>query len=474
MSDRTPAPVHAYADDALGDHDAVGLAAAIRAGDVSRAEVLEAAIARAAVVDPDLRAIRTEGYDRARSAPEVEGPFSGVPTFVKDNTDLEGLPTCHGSAAFQPPHPAKATGAPARQLLSTGLVALGKSSLPEFGLTASTEYAAVFGTPATRNPWNTDHSVGASSGGSAALVAAGVVPIAHANDGGGSIRIPAAVNGLVGLKCTRARMLDGPGVRQLPVNLIGEGVVTRTVRDTAVYVAAAERFQANRKLPLIGLVEGPSTRRLRIGVVRADVRGRAVHHETEAVVNSAADVLAGLGHEVVEMRLDLDPGFIDDFKLYWAFLALVLPASLKASHRSSFKYADLDPFTKGLGAFARRRPHAIPGAVRRLRAAQALYDAHFADLDVMLSPVLAHPAPRIGEHSPDTPFEELFAKLIDYVSFTPVNNIGGGPGIAVPHGMYGNNLPGAVQLSGARGDERTLLELAFELEEASPFPSIRR
>ncbi|MBB5916523.1 amidase [Nocardia transvalensis] len=460
--------VHAFTDDALGDHDAVSLAAELRAGRLDRREVIAAAIDRVNRVNPRLNAVQAECFDRARAAAPGDGPFAGVPAFVKDNTDVAGLPTCHGSAAFVP-RPARRDGDPAAQFLSAGFVALGKSTLPEFGLTASTEYAD---RPPTRNPWNTGHSAGASSGGSAVLVASGAVPIAHANDGGGSIRIPAAVNGLVGLKPTRCRLLDQPGVRALPVHLVAEGVLTRTVRDTAHYLAAAERFRPNRDLPPVGLLEGPTGRPLRIGLIRHDILGRGVHPETDAVLDSAARVFAAAGHEVTETRLRVDPGFVEDFKTYWALFAVVMSAAFTATHPGSFRPWKLDPFTKGLAGKVLRGPRAVAPAVRRLRAGTALYDEHFAELDVMLTPVLSHPAPRIGEHAPGQPFPELFGKLIDYVGFTPFNNVGGGPAISVPHGLTSGNLPGSVHLSAPRGRERDLLDLAYQLEAADPFPKI--
>jgi len=202
------------------------------------------------------------------------------------------------------------------------------------------------------------------------------------------------------------------------------------------------------------------------------VLGRPVHQETGAVLDSAVKALAELGHEIREVRLDLDARFVEDFKLYWALFAVLLSASSKAGYGRSFRPRDLDPFTKGLAGLVRQGPLELVPAVRRLRGATALYDAHFTDLDVLMSPVLSHPAPLLGEMAPDRPFEETFAKLVDYVGFTPINNIGGGPGISVPHGLFSNGLPGSVQLSAARGGERTLLELAYELEEISPFPKI--
>ncbi|MGF0318089.1 amidase [Nocardia fluminea] len=460
--------VHGFTDDALGTLDAVGVAAALRAGEVSRSEVLEAAIARTRRVDPSLDAVQVTCFDRAASSPETAGVFAGVPAFVKDNTDIAGLPSCHGSAAFTP-RPATVTSGPGAQFLHSGVIVLGKSTLPEFGLTASTEFT---GRAPTRNPWNPEYSAGASSGGSAALVAAGVVPIAHANDGGGSIRIPAAANGLVGLKTTRNRLLDQPGARKLPVHLVAEGVLTRSVRDTAHYLAAVERFAVNPALTPVGLVEGPSARRLRIGLITDDVLGRPVHADNGAVLASAAKVLEGLGHEIVEMRLDVDPRFVEDFKQYWAVMAAAMALSFRLGHRGYFDPRKLDPFTTGLIGLAKRNPLGVVASTWRLRGGVAAYDRHFAEVDVMLTPVLSHPAPRIGELAPGQPFDALFTKLVDYVGFTPLNNVGGGPGISLPHGLLPSGLPGSVQLAAGRGDERTLLDLAYQLEAASPFPRI--
>ena len=395
-------------------------------------------------------------------------PFSGVPTFVKDDTDVRALPTGHGSAAFMP-RPARRDGPAARQLLGQGLVALGKSRLPEFGLNATTEFA---GQPPVRNPWNLSYSAGGSSGGSAALVASGVVPIAHGNDGGGSIRIPAALTGLVGLKPTRNRLLDRPGARQAPLHLVCEGVLTRSVRDTARYLAGAERFQANPRLERVGLVEGPGARRLRIGVIEHDVFGRQVHQECASVLRSAGEVLAGQGHELVATRLDLHPRSTDDFKLYWAFGAAMMIAVLGAAYGPRFSYRRLEPFTRGLVRHVSRNSRRILPAIRRLRRDGERYEAQFGRFDALLSPVLAHPAPPLGELAPDRPFAELFSKLTDYVAFTPINNVSGGPAIALPHGLMASGLPGSVQLAARRGGERTLLELAYELEAASPFPRI--
>ena len=460
--------VHCFGDDALGFADAVGVAGAIRAGLVSREEVIEAAIARVERIEPHLHSVQVRCFGRARSDGTTAGTFFGVPSFVKDDTDVYGLPSGHGSAAFAA-RPARTDAAPARQFLAQGFALLGKSKLPEFGLTASTEYAD---RAPTRNPWNTEHSAGGSSGGAGALVACGAVPIAHGNDGAGSIRIPAAVNGLVGMKMTRCRLLDQAGVRQAPVNFVSEGVLTRSVRDTAYYLAAAERYHAHPKLEPVGLVEDPAAERLRIGTIAHDVFDRPVHPEIDAVLRSASATLANQGHQLVEMRLGMTPQFVEDFKLYWALTAAAMCGMMAARYGAGFHREHLDPFTRGLTRLFWGNVAGLIPAIRRLRGGTQLYDTHFAHVDVLLTPVLAHPAPKIGEHAPNQPFETLLGKLIDYVAFTPINNVGGGPAIALPHGMMATGLPGSIQLSTPRGGERTLLQLAYELEATSPFPQI--
>ncbi|WP_246372271.1 amidase family protein, partial [Nocardioides pelophilus] len=210
--------VHAFSDDALGDLDAVGIVEHLQAGKVSVQEVVEAAITRTEQVADDLGAVAYADYQRARR--EARNPrggyFAGVPTFVKDNVDVAGMPTMEGTDAWTP-YIAKKDGDFARMYLATGLIPLGKTRLSEYGFSASCEHPRL---GPVRTPWHVDHTAGASSAGSAALVAAGAVPLAHANDGGGSIRIPAAVNGLVGLKPSRGRLAQDAAMRQMPVRIV--------------------------------------------------------------------------------------------------------------------------------------------------------------------------------------------------------------------------------------------------------------
>ena len=457
--------VHAYGDDALAQHDGIALAALIRSGELSGREVIEAALLRADKVDGELHAVQVLAADRALDAAARPGPFSGVPTFVKDNTDVAGLPTNHGSEAFTAP-PAKKDAPLTRTLLSLGLVPLGKSRLPEFGFNASTEFMTQ---EPVRNPWSTGHSAGASSGGSAALVAAGVVPMAHANDGGGSIRIPAAACGLVGLKPTRGRFAAGPLERLLPVNIVGEGVVTRTVRDTAHFFAHAER--PRRSMAPVGLVEGPGAKRLRIGLVLDSVTGVRTDDETRAAVQATAELLTGMGHDVVEMAPPMDASFADDFVLYWGLLGF-LTSRLTGRVVPELDATRFDALTLGLADYYRKHRRDTVGALRRLRASRVAYARAIAGYDAVLSPVLAHTTPEIGHLSPTHPFEELLQRLTEYVTFTPLNNAAGSPAISLPLGATAGGLPIGVHLMAAHGAERTLLELAYELEAAHPFRSL--
>jgi amidase len=461
--------VHAFGDDALADHDAVELARLVRTGEVSPAELADAAVARARTIDSALLPVAFAAYQEPHRSPAAEGAaLFGVPTYLKDNVDLRGMPTGHGTAAFSA-RPARRTSAFAAQFLSTGLTVLGKSRLPEFGLNASTEYASA---EPVRNPWKPTHSPGASSGGSAAMVAAGVVPLAHANDGGGSIRIPAACCGLVGLKPTRGRLVANDQGRRLPIDLITDGVVSRSVRDTAVFFAEAERHHRDTRLPPLGLVEGPGTRPLRIGVV-LDSPTATTDPQTRGTVERTAARLEAMGHQVEPMELPFGPQFAQDFTRYWGLIAFLIAATGKLLVDPHFQARRLDGLTTGLRRTFRREFPQLPRTLRRLRQTEAQYADMFRDRDVVLSPVLAHTPPPIGHLSPNVEFEELLERLHRYVAFTPLNNVTGAPGISLPVGLSEDGLPIGVHASAAHGQERTLLELAFALEADQPWPRIQ-
>jgi amidase len=297
--------VSAFCNDALGNLDGVGIAQKIASGEVRAAEAVEAAITRAKAVNPRLNAIVTDTFDMARREVQktLSGPFAGVPSFIKDTDDVEGVPTLWGSRAL-PDKPIKTSKRFVKQFFALGFICLGKSTLPEFGLTATTEPLS---SGITGNPWNSDYSTGGSSGGSAALVASGVVPIAHGNDGGGSIRIPAACCGLVGLKPSRGRLERVEGDSLLPVNILHQGVLTRTVRDTAAFYASAEKYRRAPKMPEIGTVQGPGKKRLRIAFFTDTLYGSSCHPESADLVHRIGFYSGEIGH-VFRMKSAIDSG----------------------------------------------------------------------------------------------------------------------------------------------------------------------
>ncbi|MCA1008739.1 amidase [Rhodococcus hoagii] len=463
--------VHSFRDDALGDLDATGVAARIASGEVSSREVVEASIERAELVQGPLNGVQFADYERAlrQAGSPRTGVFAGVPTIVKDNVDVAGLPTGQGSAAFTPT-PARRNSDFVDQFLSTGAVSIGKSRLPEFGFSASTEYEHA---DPVRNPWNPEYSAGASSGGSAALVAAGALPFAHANDGGGSIRIPAAACGLVGLKPTRGRTVADATDKTMPIRIISQGVVTRSVRDSARFYAAAERYYRNPKQPPIRLVEGPGSARLRIGVIVDSVTGVPTDDETRKSVQATADLLDSLGHHVEEATLPVDATFMNDFRLYWGFLSFAVLTGGKRMFGPSFDRTGTDNLSRGLDALYRKHLAQTPRMLYRLRRTAHTYSRMFRNYDVVLSPVVSHTTPKIGYLSPAQDFDALLERLVNYAAFTPLNNATGGPAISLPLHQTSTGLPLASHFSANHGDERTLLELAYELEAAKPWARIQ-
>ncbi|MFM9135183.1 MAG: amidase [bacterium] len=454
--------VDVSADDALGNDDVMELLHRLKRREVSAGELREAARDRIRRANEPLNAVV-----RDLDLPASEGgPFAGIPTVLKDNEDLEGFPTLHGSWA-PADRPAASTNPWVRQFLDLGFDPLAKTTLPEFGLTASTE-SSRYG--ATRNAWNVGHSPGGSSGGSATLVASGAIPIAHANDGGGSIRIPAAVCGLVGLKPSRGRLIDLPELDRMPVNLVTQGVVTRTVRDTAYYFAEAERAYRNPALPPIGMVVRPEKQRLRVGILTDSVAGLPVDPETREAVVRVGAVLEGLGHEVSPVGLPAEERFGRDFLRYWALLAFALQKGGSRLLGPGFDASRTEILTQGLSAMFTQQMMRVPVSVRRLMRAAREPDASYAQQDVVVSPVVGHAAPRLGELGPDVPFREQMVRLLRFSSFTPLQNVTGAPAISLPLARTRAGLPIGIQVSAPVGDERRLLSVAYELEQAMPWP----
>jgi amidase len=461
--------VHAFRDDALAHHDAVGLVEELRAGNVTIPEVVEAAIARTEAVTDRLNAVAYADFDgaRERAAAPRGGFFAGVPTFLKDNVDVAGMPTQQGTDAWEP-LARKVDGDFARMYLDTGLLCLGKTQLSEFGFSASAEHPRL---GPVRSPWSLDHTAGASSSGSAALVAAGAVPIAHANDGGGSIRIPAAVNGLVGLKPSRGRLPQDLLMRQMPVRIVSDGVVTRSVRDTAAFFREAERVYRNLRLAPIGDVTRPGPTRLRIAVATEGIAHDASPEVAELTMKTAA-LLEELGHQVTPIANPLPDGLADDFLLYWSMLALVTVRGGKRSFGGSWDPTRLDNLTHGLAGHSARHLHRLPGAIRRLRRMSAFSRDFYREHDVLLTPTLATETPQVGHFAPTADYDTIMDRLLEWVTFTPLQNATGDPAISLPLATTASGLPQGMMLGAGIGREDTLLELAYELEEAAPWARI--
>src|SRR5215831_13394558 len=421
-------------------YDGIGLAQLVARRQVKATELLEEAIARAERLNSKLNAIVYTDYDRARKAAAgkiPKGRYSGVPFLIKDiAAATEGFPSRQGSR-FLPPLPAPRDSYLAAKFKASGLIPFGTTNVPEFGLVASTE-SKLYG-PAN-NPWNLAHSTGGSSGGSAAAVAAGIVPLAHANDGGGSIRIPASANGLVGLKPTRGRLSHGPNFADALDGLANDLVVSRTVRDTAAALDAVRGY-----MPGDPYAEPPGPpsyleaikrkpKQLRIAVTLRKLDGAALHPDCVAATKRAAKLCKELGHIVEEDMPTLDqPSLMTAFQAFWsgglaAGIDMVAQATGRAPAREHFEGLTWSMYLAGKQVTASaylNAKHLINGASREMAR---FHQKH----DVWVMPTLGRPPERNGFFDFDN--EDMmvsFVPQIDYVPFTAMQNVTGQPAINV-------------------------------------------
>lgn len=460
--------VNGYTDDVLAHDDATGVAEKIQQQTYTALDATKAAIARIEKVNPTLNGMAFSCFTEAMldAQRHNQGEFSGVPSLIKDNIDVKGLPTQQGATAFKP-KTATQTDPIAKQFLAQGFTLLGKTTLPEFGFSGTTEYQDG---SHTKNPWHTDYSSGGSSGGSGALVAAGSVPIAHGNDGGGSIRIPASACGLVGLKSSRERLPVSNLAKQLPVNMIADGVLSRSVRDTANFMAAAEQYYHHPKFPPIGRVTGANKQRLRIGLITDAITGEPICDDSLRTLEETVTLLEKLGHTVIPTRIPIEKEFIAGFLNYYGFMGFATATFGKLVFGRSFDAKKLDPLSKGLRKYYQRHFMQTPSAVKMYWHAMRIFKENMRDLDVLLSPVTAYASPKLGYLSPNVPYDTLMQRLTHYGSFTALHNVLGTPAISVPLGFTSEDKrPLGMQFASSLGKEKMLLELAFELEEAQPF-----
>ncbi|MDI3388480.1 amidase [Streptomyces sp. B-S-A8] len=456
--------------------DAHATAAAVRSGERDAKAVTEEAIARIEDRGPGLGAVIHTRFEAARAevaAGLPDGPLHGVPILVKDlGTEVDGLPATGGSRLF-----AAVTARRDSELVAryrrAGAVVLGTTNTPELGLNASTE--PVLHGP-TRNPWSPAHSPGGSSGGSAAAVAAGLVPVAHASDGGGSIRIPAAACGLFGLKPSRGRVSPAPRPTTLSGLVSGHHAITMTVRDSALLLDVAagplpgDAYAAPEPSAPFAELARRDPGRLRIGLLTELPDGPDVHPECAAAARGAGKLCERLGHDVVQATAHYRPEDVGRTSgvLMGADLVAQIDARLADLGRP-LADDDIEPFTRVLYEHYRALPAAdVSRALRRAQEIGWEAGAAFRECDVLLSPTLARPTPRLGTLDTTRP-ESVYEHASVYAAFTSVHNVTGMPAMSVPFGRDGEGLPLGVQFAAPLGGEGVLLALAGQLERAAPW-----
>jgi amidase len=473
--------------DELAALDATAQAQLVQRGALTPTELVEAAIRRLERLNPELNAVIHPALEGARTlaaaADLPRGPLRGVPFLMKDIGGAEaGRPSHCGmrflkKAGWTEPADSYFT----QKVRAAGLVSLGRTNLPELALLPTSEPEA-YG--ATRNPWNARHSAGGSSGGAAAAVAAGIVPAAHASDGGGSIRGPASMCGLVGLKPTRARCSFGPGVGERWSGFSVEFALTRTVRDAAALLDVlagpmpGDPYFAPPPARSFATEVGAAPGRLRVGLMRRPPRGGESHAECTAAVDRAARLLAELGHAVEEAH----PEALDDPTSVVTYVTIVATSTARALDAWAEKVGrtvdqdDVEPLTWALAERGREM-----GAVELLAAVEYVhaFGRRLAvwwggGFDLLLTPTQGAPPPELGFiTSTATEPMRAFVRSAPYGTFTLPFNMSGQPAISLPLHWTTAGLPVGVQLVAAFGREDLLLRVAAQLEEAAPWASRR-
>jgi amidase len=466
--------------------DATAQAELVRAGEVCALELVDDAIARVEKLNAELNAVIHPRFEKARAEAArtlPDGPFRGVPLVVKDLlAGIEGDPHHEGmrflrDAGYRADH----TDALAQRYLDAGFVCIGRTNTPELGIVPTTEPEA-YGP--TRNPWDTTRTTGGSSGGSAAAVASGMVAVAHANDGGGSIRIPASCCGLVGLKPSRGRTSLMPDFSVIDDLLIVELCVTRTVRDTAgvldVLQGAAVGDTARAPAPARPYRDevGTDPGKLRIGLLTHNpLESGEIHADCVTAASESARLLESLGHTVEETfpAALIDPALVGHFTTLWAATLVYNLRYWERKVGREITATDVEPLTWTLAEMGRSitAPDYIEAQHAALELGRRVDEWHEGGYDLLLTPTLGEPPVELGTFS--TPDEPLlgFIRAATFVPYTPLANITGAPAISLPLHWNGDNLPIGVQLMSAYGREDVLLRVAGQLEQAQPWADRR-
>ena len=463
--------------------DAIAQAELVRRKEVKALELVDAAIERIERLNPALNAVVTPMYEQARATAKAalpDGPFAGVPFLLKDLlAEYAGVRFTEGSAFLADRYISEHDSELVVRLKRAGLVILGKTNTPEFGILPTTE-PHLFGP--THNPWDTGRTPGGSSGGSAAAVAAGLVAMAHGNDGGGSIRIPASCCGIFGLKPTRGRNPLGPDYGDMYAGLIVEHALTRSVRDSAALLDATSGpdvgdpyWAPPTARPFLDEV-GAGTGRLRIAFTTTAVTGVEVHADCVNAVREAAAMCADLGHELVEVTPEISGDLISqNFIILWSVgCAWTIDDWARQTGRKPTP-DQFEPLTWALYEMGHQQ--SAPAGLLALQDLQKVsrdIARFFIDYDVWLTPTLGEPPVPLGtfDSTPENPLEGLF-RSATFVPFTPICNVTGQPAMSVPLFWNADGLPVGTHFIGRFGDEATLFRLAAQLEAARPWADRR-
>jgi amidase len=442
--------------------DAMGQAELCARGEATAAELWNACHDRIALLNPLLRAAALVVQERPTERP---GPLAGVPFLMKDSSPWPGLGWSIGARLFGSRVTQQQTEY-GKRLAEAGLLCVGKSALSEFGLLASTE-SLLHG--ATLNPWNLACSPLGSSGGSAVAVAAGIVPLAHANDGGGSIRAPAAACGLFGFKPTRGRTVSANRSVSDFADMTSEHCISRSVRDSALFLSLTEDVTRPDR---VGFVREPSPDRLRIGAWTRTMSGEQPEPAVQLAHASAVQLLSELGHTVENIAApDYDMLDLADACYIVAGAAVAnVVETIDRTRAEPVQRDELEPFTWSLvEELAARGPDALPRARAAFARAVANYREATRSFDVLLTPTLGIESSPLGYLSPVLSREVLLERTSRVLAYTPIHNIVGCPAMSVPLHWSEAGLPVGAHFAAAPGQDALLLRLAYELEGARPW-----
>ena len=447
----------------IGMLDAHDQAKLIVGGELQAIDLVNAAILRIEALDGNLAALSYQSFAQARSyalaCQHTSGGLAGVPYLLKDSLEYPGMPTLAGSRS-RGREPASYAYPFARRFDRQGLIPLGKTAMPEFGLMGVTE--PLLAHHPVRNPWSPYHSPGGSSGGSAAAVAAGLIPLAHGSDGAGSIRIPAACCGVVGLKPSRGSVVRARSRNVLDDMLVADSLISRSVRDTAWAYAVAHPREHCRML------KEPLELRLRIAAIETNLSGNNPDPEVHIALHKAISLCESLGHRVEMVTQPTDgPACMAALLTLWAHLGGDAVDFVRSVADDSCIEDVLEPWTRNLAEWAEQLPiEALEQAYGQLAGLPMQWAAFHEDYDVVMSPVLRSPPPLLGVYAPDQAFEALRDGMFDWMGYTPQQNLAGTPAISLPLHWSPNGLPVGVMFAADRGQEDLLLSIAYELEEA--------